>query len=81
MIFESTMMTWLIGSPQAALAATNGTGATISMAFSQAVINRIILQEDLALGQLVMGFTVSVSAPGLDDDARNVSFVPNTYTY
>ena len=51
-------------SPQAALASTNGTAASLHMAFPAALVDRVILQEDMALGQLVQGFTVEVNAAG-----------------
>jgi hypothetical protein len=52
-------------SPSAAVAAANGTGASITVTLPSAtVINRVILQEDLSHGQLVMSFSVTVRAPG-----------------
>jgi alpha-L-fucosidase len=51
-------------SPQAALAAGNGTTATLHLTFPAALVNRVILQEDLSRGQLVQGFTVQVDAAG-----------------
>lgn len=54
----------LCHSPQVALAAANGTGASIVVDFAPTVVNRVILQENLAYGQLVMAFTVQVQAPG-----------------
>ena len=50
--------------PAAALNATAGVGAAIRLDFAQAVVDRVILQEDLAAGQLVQAFTVAVLPPG-----------------
>ena len=52
-------------SPAAALASGNGTGASLHIPFpAAALVDRVILQEDLAAGQLVQGFTVAVDAAG-----------------
>jgi hypothetical protein len=52
-------------SPAAALAASNGTGASITVTLpANSVVDRVILQEDLAFGQLVLAFTVEVNTPG-----------------
>lgn len=51
-------------SPTAALAATSGVGANISLTFPVAQIDRVILQEDQSQGQLVQAFEVYVDAPG-----------------
>ncbi len=48
----------------AAVARGNGTGLSIKVDFSFANVNRVILQEDLAFGQLVQGFTVEVLPAG-----------------
>ncbi len=52
-------------SPAAAVASANGTGVSLTLTLpSTTVIDRVILQEDLAYGQLVLAFTVSVLPPG-----------------
>ena len=51
-------------SPAAALAAGNGTTASLHFAFPPAWVDRVVLQEELALGQLVQAFTVRVDAGG-----------------
>lgn len=48
----------------AAVAASNGTGSTLSFDFPPTLIDRVWLMEDLSLGELVQGFEVYVSAPG-----------------
>jgi alpha-L-fucosidase len=46
-------------SPEAAVAATNGTGASLTLTFSTPqYINRVIIQEDLSQGQLVQAFSI-----------------------
>jgi hypothetical protein len=52
-------------SAHAAVAATSGTAASITVTLpTTTVINRVILQEDLSAGQLVLAFTVSALPPG-----------------
>jgi alpha-L-fucosidase len=52
-------------SPSAAIAATNGTGSSITLTLpNTTIINRVILQEDLTFGELVLSFTVEVQPPG-----------------
>ena len=52
-------------SPSAALASTNATNATsLTVRFPLATVDRVILQEDLALGQLVFAFTVKAQPAG-----------------
>ena len=51
-------------SPAAALAATNGTAASLTLTFPLSLVNRVILQEDLSFGQLVRGFTVTALPDG-----------------
>ena len=51
-------------SPQAAAAASNGTGAALSFTFPKTFINRVILQEDQSKGQLVQAFKVEVRVAG-----------------
>ena len=46
-------------SPEAAIAATNGTGASLTLTFaSPQYVNRVIIQEDLTQGQLVRAFSI-----------------------
>ena len=52
-------------SPEAAVAATNGTGASLKLSFmSPQWVNRVIIQEDLTQGQLVRAFNVYAIAGG-----------------
>ena len=52
-------------SPAAAVASTSGVGASITLNLPNTpTIDRVILMEDLALGQLVQAFTVQVLPPG-----------------
>lgn len=51
-------------SDAAAVNRTTGTGASIRLDFPLATINRVILQEDQTLGQIVQAFTVSVLPEG-----------------
>ena len=55
----------LCHSPESAVAATNGTGATLTLTFpSPQWVNRVIIQEDLTHGQLVRAFNVEAFAGG-----------------
>jgi hypothetical protein len=51
-------------SDAAAVARGNGTGVSLRVDFPFAFVNRVILQEDLAFGQLVLAFTVEVLPAG-----------------
>ena len=51
-------------SNEAAVARGNGTGLSIRVDFSFTNVNRVIIQEDLAFGQLVQGFRVEVLPAG-----------------
>jgi len=46
------------------IASTNGTGASITLSFPETTINRIILQEDLSLGEIIMSYTIEVLPSG-----------------
>ncbi len=50
--------------PQAAIAAGNGTSASVTVQFPLTNIDRVVLQEDLTFGEIVQAFTVSVLPAG-----------------
>lgn len=50
--------------PNSSIASTNGTGASIKLTFPETTINRIILQEDLRYGEIVMSYTVEILPSG-----------------
>ena len=51
-------------SPAAAVNRTQGVGASIRLDFPLQVVDRVILQEDLAFGQIVQAFTVAALPAG-----------------
>jgi hypothetical protein len=51
-------------SPAAALASSSGTAASLTLTFPLHTVDRIMLQEDLAFGQLVRAFTVTAQPEG-----------------